>query len=119
MKYYLPALKTEQFSKNDRIIYIEKIKFSDCKTDFEKNLKYTESFLRKKREIMRKKNIEIEELNELNLYESKIKSNKKTSITNYERKEFIIDNHLLSNEFKNKIIYGISYKKRTKNTIIF
>ena len=119
LKYYLPALKTDQFSKNDRIIYIEKIKFSDCKTEFEKNLKHTELFLRKKRELMRKKNIEIEELNELNLYELKIKGKKKISITNYERKEFIIDNHLLSTEFKNKIIYGISYKKRTKNIIIF
>ena len=38
---------------------------------------------------------------------------------NYERKEFIINNYLLANEFKDKKIYGISYKKRSRNDLIF
>ena len=116
LKYYLPALKTDQFSKNDRMINIEKIKFSECKTEFDENLNITKLFLNKKREIMSKKDINIKEIEELNIYENKIKGSKKT---NYERKEYIIDNYLLSTEFKNKIIFGISYKKKTKSKIFF
>ena len=119
VKYYLPAIKySDEFSNINRMINIEKIRFSECKTDFDNNLKETKLFLSKKRALMGNKNLNLKELEELKTFESKIKGSKKAVSFNYERKEFIINNHLLSTDFKNKKLYGISYKKR-KNNIIF
>ena len=120
LKYYLPALKySEELVNNNRMINIEKIKFSECKTELDNHLKETKKFLNRKRELMGNKNLKITELEELKAYESKIKGNTKVVPINYERKEFIINNYLLSTDFKNKKLYGISYKRRNKNKIKF
>ena len=100
------------------MINIEKVKFSECKKILDKNLEITKTFLRKKRELMRTKDLKLKEFEELKAYESSIKGTK-TAPINYERKEFIINNYLLSNEFKNEKIYGISYKKKIQSDIIF
>ena len=115
LDYHLPALKfSENLDKVDRMIRIQKLKFSDYdgnEDETEKHLEQTKKFLQRKRELMKDKygDIKIEELKKLKIYEQKITNNKNVG-TNYERKEFIIDNYLLSNEFKSKKIYGISYK---------
>ena len=116
LKYYLPAIKySDELDKINRMINIEKIKFSECKIDFDQNLEETKSFLNKKRALMRNNNFNLKELKELSNYESAIQGSKKLVPTNYERKELIINNYLLSTDFKNKKLYGISYKKRKSN----
>ena len=110
--YYLPAFKyIEQLSNIERMINIEKIQFSDCKENLEEKLKVTKNFLNRKRELLRSKESKIKEIDDLLIYECSLKNVKKTP-TNYERKEFIINNYLLSNEYKNEKIYGISYKRK-------
>ena len=110
--YYLPAFKyIEQLGKTERMINIEKIQFFDCKENLDNNLEITKKFLNRKRELMKAKDPNIEEINDLLNYERSLNKVKKIS-TNYERKEFIINNYLLSNEYKNKKIYGISYKRK-------
>ena len=115
LKYYLPALKySEELSNINRMINIEKIRFQE--TVFNNDLIETKKFLKRKRELMKEKDPKIKEVYELIDYESKIKSGK--AVTNYERKEFIINNYLLSTEYKNKKLYGISYKKKSAENII-
>ena len=95
LEYYLPALKySEELSNNNRMINIEKIRFQE--TVFNNDLIETKKFLKKKRELMKDKDPQIKEIDELTEYESKIKSGK--SVLNYERKEFIRNNYLLSTE---------------------
>ena len=119
LKYFMPAFKySEEFCLINRMINIEKISFSQCKTDLDNNLKETKLFLNKKRELIENNNLNIKELEDLKIYESKIKGTTKKVPINFERKEFIINNYLLSADFKNKKLYGISYKKR-KSKIIF
>ena len=113
LNYHLPAFKYIEKFNIERMINIEKVKFSECKKISDKNLEKTKTFLKKKRELMRTKDLKLKEFEELKAYESSIKGIK-TAPINYERKEFIINNYLLSNEFKNEKIYGISYKKKIK-----
>ena len=110
--YYLPYFKySEEFNKAERMIEITKLQFLDAN---EKNLKNTLTFLNKKRDLMKKEKKgerkKIKEINELYEYEKKLNNDKKT-YRNYEREEYIINNFLLSNEFQNEKIFGISYKK--------
>ena len=108
LKYYLPAFKFDCQSTNDeRMIKIPKLLFSDD-TLTEENLEKTKNFLRKKRELLDKN--DIKELDDLMSYEKKL-LNLKRKVTNYERKEFIVNNYLLSGQFKNQKIYGIIYEK--------
>ena len=93
------------------MIDIEKLKFSECKDKFDDNLEETKKFLSKKRELMRNKELQIKELQDLTKYENSLRDKKVIPI-NYERREFIINNYLLSNEYKNKKIFGVSFKKR-------
>ena len=124
LKYHLPVFKyVEGLSNFDRMINIEKIKFSECvKDDLINRVKETKDFLAKKRSLMKKKDnelIELKELEELTKYEPLVqKNNNNVVYTNYERKEFIINNYLLSNQFKGQKIFGISYKKN-KNELNF
>ena len=112
--YYLPTCKySEETPKLERMVTIPKLTFSDINDQTEENLKTAKQFLQKKREIMsndKDDEKEIDELEQLYEYEKKLNKGKKTS-KNYERREFIINNYLLSKEFKNRKIYGISYKK--------
>ena len=108
LNYYLPAFKFDKQTNNkERMITIPKLLFSED-TLTEDNLKNTENFLQKKRELLRKD--DLKEFIDLSSYEKKLLDTKK-NISNYERKEFIVDNYLLSNQFKNQKIYGVSYIK--------
>lgn len=108
LKYYLPALKfNNQLTNDERMIKIPKLLFTED-TLTEENLKNTKAFLGKKRELLQQN--DIKELKDLMSYETKI-LNLKKPVTNYERKEFIVNNYLLSGQFKNQKIYGISYEK--------
>ena len=118
LKYYLPAFKYIYQFNIERMINIEKVQFSECKNKLDDEVRETKAFLNKKRELLGKKDLKIKEFEKLKAYESLIKGSK-TAPMNYERKEFIINNYLLSNEFKDKKIYGISYKKRNRNDIFF
>ena len=108
VKLYFPLIKYNEnckLSNNERTIILDKIKF-DYNYNLNEQLDLTDSFLLKKRSFMsQKKNLEIQELNNLKDYEKQIKNN-----TNNEIKEFIIDNYLLENYFKDKKIPGISYQ---------
>ena len=57
---------------------------------------------------MRKKDWTITEFEDLKKYESQMKDDKVAPL-NYERKEFILNNYLLANEFKNKIFLFIAW----------
>ena len=51
------------------MIDIEKLKFSECKDKFNYNLEEAKMFLSKKRNLMRSRNSQIKELQELTKYE--------------------------------------------------
>ena len=115
LNYELPILKySDNFCNIIKMIKIDKLQFSECESNKKDNLKVTKEFLTKKRKLMNDKSFSLKELNELKSYESSLNNNVKNT-TNYERKEFIINNYLLSNKYKNKKIYGVSYKKNKKN----
>ena len=114
--YYIPVYKYLGDVKNeDRMVDIEKIKFT--KKDLtDKNIEKTYAFLKRKRELTSKNNKEIiSEVEKLKEYEKKFVI-KKANI-NYGKKEFLINNYLLSNEYKNQKIFGISYQKKVNNEI--
>ena len=116
LDYELPILKYYDSICNIRkMIKIDKLRFSECEGNKKDDLKETKEFLAKKRKLMNDKTFSLKELNELKSYESSLNNNIKNA-TNYEKKEFIINNYLLSNEYKNKKIYGVSYKKSKKNS---
>ena len=120
LKYYLPVFKySEYFSKFQRMVDIQKLKFNQNEKQLDEKLKETKNFLKKKRALMEKKHLEISEVEKLTIYESKFKKDKITAPTNYERKEFIINNYLLSTEYKNKKIYGVSFMKKNNNELQF
>ena len=119
LKYHLSVFKYSEELNNSNTINIEKIKFLECQDNLEKEVDETKNFLQKKRELMRKKDFKFDELIELEKYEPLVQNNNNNSVyTNYERKEFIINNYLLSSQFKNKKIFGVSYKK-IKNELNF
>ena len=109
LSYYLSAFKYfDWLDNNVRMIPVIKLKFSEKDLTNEK-LDKARKFLKRKRELMNNENLDIKEINDLNKYESKLLKKENPNI-NYERRDFIINNYLLSGEFKKEKIYGISYK---------
>ena len=120
LSYHLPVFKySETFNKVKRMIDIKKLRFPSSDKILDINLEETKKFLQRKRELMGKKDLNILELENLKKYEKSLNKGKKVIPINYERREFLINNYLLSTEYKNRKIYGITYKKKTNPELTF